>query len=192
MRDLSDFQKSVVNELVTYKKEEKINLIEILQKFLPPDLYIGKSPEDNINIWYLGEKIGFVRGDVVDKITEFVELISNLTDNKYLFKYEIPKDGIKRELSIGKKIEEFAYGWISVTYYLSKLNLESMFLEYYYYTADKLYYLKEHKYKDADEYRADCNLDYIRKYVRWAATAAIASMITAIISLISMFIQRGC
>jgi hypothetical protein len=189
MNYLNKFQRSVIDELIKQPSYEPISIDKVLLKFLPSDLHIGKSDYSSFCIWYKQEGYDYVYRELSLKILEFATLIDELVTYNYLIKVDRP-NVIFEEIKIGEKIEAANYGWIRLSTNLSYIDLESIFLKFTYYPTEKLILLPKHHYKQPEEDIADRNLYYLRVSVRWAAGAAIASMISAIISVISIFIQR--
>jgi hypothetical protein len=191
MRYLSKFQREVVDELIKQPSYEPISLDKVLLRFLPSDLHIGKSSYASFCIWYKQESYDYVHRELSLKILEFATIIDELVTYNYLIRVDSSKIG-SEEIKIGKKVEASNYGWIRLSTNLTYIDLHSLFLKFTYYPTEKLILLPKHNYKQPEEDTADRNLYYMRVSVYIAAGAAIASMISAFVSVFSIFIQRGC
>jgi hypothetical protein len=185
------FQREVVEELIRQPSYEPISLDKVLLRFLPSDLHIGKSDFESFCIWYKQEGYNYVYRELSLKILEFASLIDELVTNNYLNRVNRTKV-VFEEINIGEKVNASNYGWIRLSTNLSYVDLQSLFLKFDYYPTEKLLLLPKHNFKQPEEDTADRNLYYMRVSVYIAAGAAIASMISAFISVISIFLQRGC
>jgi hypothetical protein len=181
MQYLNKYQKELV-DLIVKQSGKKIDLIAILQKYLPKDLYIGNGDLFGATIWYSIDQIDYVHTELTVIILDFVNLINELTTFNYLTR-------IKRihlsseELKIGEKVENNRFVWFSLRANLSYTELEKFFLEYEYFQTESLKILIKHNYKQPEEFRADRHLFYLM-------ISVFCSLATAIISLVALLISR--
>jgi hypothetical protein len=179
MQYLSKFQKELVDSILT-QSGIKINLISILQKYLPKDLYIGKGDLFGATIWYNIDHIDYVHSDLTVIISDFVTLIKELTAHNYLTRVT-HLHLVSEELKIGEKVDNNRFGWFNLSATLSYKELEEVFLDYEYFKTESLKRLKKQDYKQIEEYRADRHLLYLRISVFCALATAIISLITLLI-----------
>jgi len=184
MKELSCFQKKVVNELVKLPSNKQINLENVLLHFLPKDLHIGKSDLSSFCIWYHQDKIDYVHSELSIEILDFLNLIDELVGFNYLIRVERFKNP-NEEVNIGEKKKETPYAWIRLGTNLTYIDIESYFLKFNYFPTEKMYSLPKYDYKPREEFRADRTLLYLQLSV-------YAALLTAIISLVSLFIRDCC
>lgn len=127
MRSLSNFQKQLVDELVKQGAIDKISLDAVLLKFLPEDLFIGKSDFNDFCVWYREDKLAFVHGELSFKILEFLKLIAILVKLDYLTRVERCMKPTKEQVSIGMKVTDNKYTWVRFGTNLNYFDIESFF-----------------------------------------------------------------
>jgi hypothetical protein len=179
MQYLNKFQKELVNEIVKQSGNE-VNLIVILQKYLPKDLHIGKGELFDATVWYHINQRDYVYSELTVIIMDFVNLINELTTFNYLNR--IKRDHLTtEELKIGEKVYKKDCVWYSLSANLTYKKLEEVFLDYEYFKTENLKRFKKQDYKQPEEFRADRHLKYLRISVFCALATAIISLITLLI-----------
>ena len=179
MQFLNKFQKELVNELIK-QSGKKINLIAILQKYLPKDLYIGKGDLLGGTVWYNFQQMDYVHSELQVMITDFVNLINELTTFNNITRVE-RRHLASEVLKIGEKVNNKNFVWFSLSPNLSYKELEKVFLDYEYFKTESLNILKKHNYKQPEEFRADRHLLYLRISIFCASATAFISLLTLLI-----------
>jgi hypothetical protein len=179
MQYLNKFQKELVDLLVKQPSNE-INLIAILQKYLPKDLHIGKGEFFDATVWYYINQRDYVYSELTELIMDFVNLINELTVFNYLNPIKHDHTATE-ELKIGEQVFNKDCIWYSLNPVLSYKELKKVFLDYSYFKTENLKRFKKHDYKQPEDYRADRHLKYLRISVYCALATAIISLIVLLI-----------
>jgi hypothetical protein len=178
MRYLTDFQKKVIDELLEQLRSERIELSKILLKFLPEHLYLKKGLIGETRAFYTLDQYSYVRSDVSIKVLEFMSLVKDLTKKNYLIRVE--PESQREEFRIGATDQPQFVG-IRLSTDISAGELDKVFVKYDYFVTGKLSHLKEHDYKEDDDYRADRNLRYAKMSALGTILVGIAGILTTLI-----------
>jgi len=184
MKEFDDFQKQIIKVIAKTGAPATIDLIPVLEQFLPEGMFIGKTEEDDIlqewyYIKYKMNQVAYVQGILSVKISSFVQLIDELVKNDFLIKDSQPPTS--KLLKVGKHSTDPNYIRYNFGSNLTYEKLKDVLLSTYYTTVG-LYKLPKRRYQDRTAY-------FVYQQLRWTRIALYVTVGVAIVDVILKILE---
>jgi hypothetical protein len=146
----------------------------ILQKLLPPDVYIGRDELelDSHFVHWQSDNSQVMKSQLSRKLFDFVSLINILLELDCLHRTNRRGKAINEKVKIGNMVNSTGYGWIDIDDGVRYSDFKEILLDFDYSVEKELHTLKSNNYKTKEDYRADrqflySNLSVFGNLLKW-------------------------